>query len=184
MIVVMFGAPGVGKGTQAAIAAERKGILHLSTGEAFRKAIAAETEMGKIAKSYVESGGLVPDEIVTGIVEEAISKPEYEKGAILDGFPRTLGQAKALDEMLERHGKSIAQIINITCDSEAIVERMLKRGRQDDNEEIIRHRFKVYQEQTAPLLEYYASSGKMVDIDGNADVETVYARIEEIFPKS
>jgi adenylate kinase len=182
MIIIMFGAPGVGKGTQAAIAAERKNILHLSTGEAFRNAISAGTEMGNIAKNYVESGGLVPDEIVTGIVKEALQKPEYSKGAILDGFPRTLVQARSLDDMLSELGKDIKMIINITLDGEEIVQRMLKRGRQDDNESIIRHRLNVYNEQTAPLLEYYQSSGKMVNIDGNADVETVHTRINQVFP--
>ena len=182
MIIIMFGAPGVGKGTQAAIAAVRKNILHLSTGEAFRNAISAGTEMGNIAKNYVESGGLVPDEIVTGIVKEALQKPEYSQGAILDGFPRTLVQARSLDDMLSELGKDIKMIINITLDGEEIVQRMLKRGRQDDNEVIIRHRLNVYNEQTAPLLEYYQSSGKMVNIDGNADVETVYTRINQVFP--
>lgn len=178
MIIVMFGAPGVGKGTQAAILAERKGVPHLSTGEAFRSAISAGTELGKIAQSYVQSGGLVPDEIVTGIVKEAMAKPEYSSGVILDGFPRTLGQAKALDELLDEQGKAISHIVNITVDNEEIVKRMLLRGRQDDNEDIIRHRLNVYNEQTAPLLEYYAGSGKMLNIDGDADIETVYARID------
>ncbi|MFM7156814.1 MAG: adenylate kinase family protein, partial [Bacteroidota bacterium] len=112
-------------------------------------------------------------------VEEAMSKPEFASGAILDGFPRTLGQAQALDSLLESQGKSIAHIINITVDNEEIVKRMLLRGRQDDNEEVIRHRLNVYNEQTAPLLEYYAGSGKMLNIDGDADIETVYQRIEE-----
>jgi adenylate kinase len=179
MIIVMFGAPGVGKGTQAALLAERKGVHHLSTGEAFRSAIAAGTELGKTAQGFVQSGGLVPDEIVTGIVEEAMSKPEFASGAILDGFPRTLGQAQALDMLLDVQGKSIAHIINITVDNEEIVKRMLLRGRQDDNEDVIRHRLNVYNEQTAPLLEYYAGSGKMINIAGDADIETVYARIEE-----
>ena len=115
----------------------------------------------------------MPDEIVTGIVKEALQKPEYSQGAILDGFPRTLVQARSLDDMLSELGKDIKMIINITLDGEEIVQRMLKRGRQDDNEVIIRHRLNVYNEQTAPLLEYYQSSGKMVNIDGNADVETV-----------
>lgn len=178
MIIVMFGAPGVGKGTQAAILADRKGVQHLSTGEAFRSAISAGTELGKTAQSYVQSGGLVPDDIVTGIVEEAMSKAEYASGVILDGFPRTLGQAQALDALLEKQGKAISYIVNITVDNDEIVKRMLLRGRQDDNEDIIRHRLNVYNEQTAPLLEYYAGSGKMLNIDGDADVETVYSRID------
>jgi adenylate kinase len=180
MIIVMFGAPGVGKGTQAALLAERKNIPHLSTGDAFRAAISAGTEMGLIAKSYVESGGLVPDEIVTGIVREALEKPEYSGGTILDGFPRTLGQAQALDELLQKSNLSISHVINIAVDTEEIVQRMLKRGRVDDNEQVIRHRLNVYNEQTAPLLEYYAGSGKMLTVDGNADVEEVYQRITNL----
>jgi adenylate kinase len=107
-----------------------------------------------------------------------MSKAEYASGVILDGFPRTLGQAQALDALLEKQGKAISHIVNISVDNDEIVKRMLLRGRQDDNEDIIRHRLNVYNEQTAPLLEYYAGSGKMLNIDGDADVETVYSRID------
>lgn len=180
MIIVLFGAPGVGKGTQAALLAERKNIPHLSTGEALRQAIAAQTELGRIAKQIVESGQLVSDEIVTGIVKEAMSKPEYSVGCIFDGFPRNQSQAEALDSILTGIGKEIDSVINIKVANDEIVGRMLKRGRKDDEESVIRHRLDVYNNQTAPLLDYYTKSGKLISIDGNADVEEVYARIENI----
>lgn len=177
MIIVFFGAPGVGKGTQAALLAERTHVPHLSTGEAFRQAIREETAMGKTAKDYVESGRLVPDDIVTGIVREAMMKPGYAGGCILDGFPRTYGQASVLDDMLAELGRSIGKVVNIEVDNEEIVQRMLRRGRKDDAEDVIRERLAIYEAETAPLLEYYAKAGKLVSVDGNADVETVYSRI-------
>ncbi len=180
MIIVLFGAPGVGKGTQAALLAERKNIPHLSTGEALRQAIAAQTELGRIAKQIVESGQLVSDEIVTGIVKEAMSKPEYAVGCIFDGFPRNQSQAEALDSILAGIGKEIYSVINIRVANDEIVSRMLKRGRKDDEESVIRHRLDIYNNQTAPLLDYYTKNGKLISVDGNADVEEVYARIENI----
>jgi adenylate kinase len=180
MIIVLFGAPGVGKGTQAELLAQRKNIPHLSTGEALRQAIAAQTELGKIAKQVVESGQLVSDEIVTGIVKEAMNNPEYANGCILDGFPRNQSQAEALDAILTAAGKEIYSVINIKVANDEIVTRMLKRGRKDDSEEVIRHRLEIYNNQTAPLLKYYTKGGKLISIDGNADVEEVYARIDNI----
>ena len=178
MIIVLFGAPGVGKGTQAVLLAERKNIPHLSTGEALRQAIAAKTELGIIAKQVVESGQLVSDEIVTGIVQEALSKPEYKNGCILDGFPRNQNQAEALDSLLKSIQREIHCVINISVDNEEIVSRLLNRGRKDDAENVIRHRLEIYNEQTAPLLDYYTKSGKLMSVDGNADVEEVYRRID------
>lgn len=177
MVIVFFGAPGVGKGTQAALTAERTHVPHLSTGEAFRQAIREGTAMGKAAKEYVESGRLVSDDIVTGIVREALMKPEYAAGCILDGFPRTFGQARSLDIMLQELGRAVGKVINIEVDNEEIVQRMLKRGRKDDAEDVIRDRLAIYNAETAPLLEYYSETGKLTTVDGNADVETVYQRI-------
>jgi adenylate kinase len=176
MIALFFGAPGVGKGTQAALFAEREGIPYLSTGEAFRAAIAAQTEVGKLAQEYVDSGGLVPDDVVTRIVEETLAVPKFANGAILDGFPRTLAQATALDTILAARGTKVTLVVNIVVDREEIVQRLLARGRKDDKEDIIRHRFAVYEQETAPLLEYYKAV--VQTIDGNADVETVYARVK------
>ena len=180
MIIVLFGAPGVGKGTQAELLASRKQVPHLSTGEAFRQAIREETELGKIVKNYVESGKLVSDEIVTGIVREAMNRPEYSGGCILDGFPRTQSQAESLDAILLEAGKDISCVVNIDVANEEIIGRMLNRGRKDDTEAVIRDRLEIYNSQTAPLLEYYGSHGKLISVDGNADVETVYARIDSV----
>jgi adenylate kinase len=176
MIALFFGAPGVGKGTQAALFAEREGIPYLSTGEAFRAAIANKTEVGKIAQSYVDAGGLVPDDVVTRIVEETLAQDRFAQGAILDGYPRTLAQAQALEGILKGRGERVSRVVNIEVEREVIVERLLKRGRKDDTEDVIRHRFNVYEQETAPLLDFYKSV--VVTLDGDADVEVVYSRVK------
>ncbi len=178
MVVILFGAPGVGKGTQAALLAERKNIKHLSTGEAFRTAIREGTALGKTAQEYVESGRLVPDEIVTGIVAETIAKPEYDAGYILDGYPRTNSQANALMEILSSQGKEVTVVVNINVANDEIINRMLLRGRKDDTREVIADRLNIYDNETAPLLEFFGKRGKLITIDGNADVEEVYTRVE------
>jgi len=180
MVIILFGAPGVGKGTQAALLAERKNIKHLSTGEAFRAAIREGTAMGKTAQEYVESGRLVPDEIVTGIVAETIAKPEYADGYILDGYPRTASQAHALQEILTQQGTDVDIVVNIDVDNDEIINRMLLRGRKDDTREVIADRLAIYNNETAPLLAFFQERGKLHTIDGNAEVEEVYARIEKI----
>ncbi len=182
MVIILFGAPGVGKGTQAVLLAERLNIAHLSTGDALRQAIKNGTEVGKLAKRYVDAGDLVPDEVVTRIVEETLALPQYGAGVILDGFPRSVAQAEALDTILAQHKKEITHVINIGVDNEEIISRLLMRGRKDDTEQIIRHRMNVYSTETAPLLDYYGRlNGTLKHIDGNADVEEVYNRIRTIF---
>ncbi len=181
MIVILFGAPGVGKGTQAELLAARKNIPHLSTGAALRKAKADQTEAGRMAAGFMDSGALVPDELVLRIVEETLSSPECAHGAILDGFPRTLAQAEALDEIMSKHGLAISYVINIQVADQAIFERLLQRKRVDDSPEVIRHRMQVYQQETAPILNYYAKRNVVTTIDGNADIETVYKRIDAEF---
>lgn len=179
MIIIFFGAPGVGKGTQAALFAERMGFGHLSTGEALRSAIAAQTEIGKLAKQIVDEGKLVSDEIVTKIVEETIAQPKFQAGTILDGYPRTIGQATALEEILRAKGQKVSVVVNITVEQETLVKRLLARGRKDDNEETIRARFAVYEKETAPLLDFYAKTPNLIQtIDGEAEVETVYQRVK------
>ncbi len=177
MIIILFGAPGVGKGTQAVILAEKLGVAHLSTGDAFRAAIKNQTAIGLKAKEYVDAGSLVPDEIVAGIVEEAMKDPSFDRGCILDGFPRTKGQADALASLLEAQGRSVTSVVNISVDDATIVERLLLRGRADDTEEIIRHRLNVYNAETAPLLDYYSAKGLLTSVDGIGEVETVNERI-------
>jgi adenylate kinase len=179
MIIIFFGAPGVGKGTQAAVIAQGMGLGHLSTGEALRNAIAAQTEVGKRAEQIVASGNLVSDEVVTQIVKETLQEPKFQKGAILDGYPRTLVQARDLAELLETLGKKVAVVVNITVDTEKIVKRLIARGRKDDTEEVIRERFNVYEKETAPLLDYYLATPHLVkNVDGDAAVEEVSKRIK------
>ncbi|TAE26626.1 MAG: adenylate kinase [Candidatus Kapaibacterium sp.] len=178
MIIIFFGAPGVGKGTQAALIAEQMGFGHLSTGEALRNAIAAQTDVGKLAQQIVESGGLVSDEIVTQIVKETLDQEKFQKGAILDGYPRTLGQARDLAGLLEAAGKKVAVVINITVDKEKVIQRLILRGRKDDKEDVIRERFNIYEKETAPLLDFYLATPHLVkNVDGDGQVEEITARI-------
>ena len=177
MILVLFGAPGVGKGTQAVILAEKLGIAHLSTGDAFRAAIKNQTAVGMLAKEYVDAGKLVPDDVVTRIVEEAMSGTQFADGCILDGFPRTRAQADALDELLAGQGLAISRVINLEVDDETIIDRLLQRGRADDREDIIRDRLTVYNNETSPLLEFYGGKGLLTSVNGIGNVEEVTQRV-------
>lgn len=177
MIIVLFGAPGVGKGTQAVILAEKLGVAHLSTGDAFRTAIKNQTPVGQLAQEYVSAGKLVPDQIVARIVEEAMSNGAFADGCILDGFPRTRTQAEALEQMLASKGAEITRVVNIAVDDQTIISRLLQRGRSDDQEDIIRHRLSVYNDETAPLLDFYGSKNLLTTIDGIGAVDDVNARI-------
>lgn len=177
MIIILFGAPGVGKGTQAVILAEKLGVAHLSTGDAFRAAIKNQTPVGVLAKEYVDAGKLVPDEIVARIVEEAMEGESFAQGCILDGFPRTRPQADALDSMLSAKGLKISSVVNLNVDDATIIARLLQRGRADDSESIIRHRLDIYNDETAPLLQFYADKGLLTSVDGIGEVETVNERI-------
>lgn len=177
MIIILFGAPGVGKGTQAQILADELGVAHISTGDAFRAAIQGQTEVGLIAKRYVDAGDLVPDDVTARIVEEAMIKPDCQNGVILDGFPRTRAQADALATMLSRIGQEISCVVNIEVPNEHIVQRLLSRGRADDTVEVINNRLAVYQQETAPLLEYYSKLGLLKHLDGVGSVEEVSQRI-------
>ncbi len=178
--IVLMGAPGAGKGTQAKLLQEKLGLPQVATGDLFRANLKNQTELGKLANSYMEKGELVPDEVTVAMVKDRLSQPDCVKGAILDGFPRTVAQADALDHLLAEafHGK-ISIVPHIHVDVAALVERLQKRaeieGRADDNEETIRNRMKVYEEATAPLLEYYAARGLLVEIDGDRPIEVVQA---------
>ena len=180
--ILLLGAPGAGKGTQAQMLVERLGIPHISTGDMLRKAVADKTEIGLKAKAVMDSGKLVSDEIVIAIAEERLGQPDAKKGFVLDGFPRTRAQAEALDGMLGRLGTPLSCCIAVVVDTELVVQRLLKRaeleGRADDNEETIRERMRVYDTQTAPLLEYYAGKDILSEVDGIGTVEEVSARIE------
>ncbi len=186
--ILLLGAPGAGKGTQAARLVERLGVPHVSTGDMLRAAVAAETEVGKKAKAVMDAGQLVSDEIVIAIAEERLGEDDARKGFILDGFPRTLAQAEALDAMLGRLSTPLQRCVAITVDTEAVVQRLVKRaeieGRADDNEETIRERMRVYDAQTAPLLKYYTDAGLLAEVDGMGEVDEVCARIERVLERS
>ena len=168
MNIILLGAPGSGKGTQAAFLIEQHGLTHLSTGDMLRAEIAADSDLGRQAKSIMESGALVSDDIVIAMIAARLS----EKGALFDGFPRTIAQAEALDKLLA------GRVIELQVDNEEIVKRMLARGRSDDNEETIRNRLAVFEAQTKPLIAYYAAQDKLRSIDGSGELDAIRARIE------
>jgi adenylate kinase len=180
--IVLLGAPGAGKGTQAALLAKSRGIAHISTGDMLRAAVTAETPVGLKAKAVMDAGRLVDDEVVIAIARERLAEPDCRPGFILDGFPRTGAQAEALDEMLGELDMTPDACLAITVDTEEVVQRLLKRAeideRSDDNGETIRERMKVYEEQTAPLLDYYRDRGLLIEISGMGSVDAVGSRIE------
>ncbi len=175
--IVLLGAPGAGKGTQAVLLAEKLGVPHISTGDMLRAAVAAQSPVGLKAKAVMDAGQLVSDEIVIGIAEERLKADDAADGFILDGFPRTLGQAEALDRLLEGIGLRIDCCLAITVDTEGIVKRLLKRaeieGRADDNEATIRERMRVYAVETEPLLGYYAARSLVREVPGMDSVPEV-----------
>ena len=181
--IVLLGPPGAGKGTQATAIVESKGIPHVSTGDMLRAAVKAGTPIGKKAKAVMDAGELVSDEIVIGIAEERLGQADARQGFLLDGFPRTLAQAEALEQLLAKLGTPLDCCLALTVDNEAVVQRLLKRaqieGRADDNEVTIRERMRVYDSQTAPLLGFYRGRGKLVEISGMGTIEAVGQRIRE-----
>lgn len=184
MRLILLGPPGAGKGTQAQRLQSEYGQVQLSTGEMLRAAVAADTEVGKQAGEIMERGDLVPDEIVVGIIEDRIEEPDCQKGYILDGFPRNVAQAEALDQMLERHGTHLDAVIELEVDVAALVSRIEGRAaetqggpRADDTVEALKQRLAVYHEQTAPLTDYYRRHGVLKTVDGMQGIEEVYRDI-------
>ena len=179
---ILFGPPGAGKGTQATAMVERYNLRHLSTGELLRKEIAEGTELGLKAKSLIDAGSLVPDEGVEGMIDNAFKTTEGVSGFLLDGFPRTIAQAEALDKMLAASGEEVTSVISIMIPDEMIKERIRHRaaieGRADDaSDETVNNRIRTYHEKTEPLVDFYRKAGKYVEIDGTGTIEEVRGTI-------
>jgi len=183
MNIVLLGPPGSGKGTQGAILSERGGLPRVSTGDLLRAAVERGTELGTQAKQYMEQGLLVPDEIILGLIAEVLASPHAAGGVIMDGFPRTVAQAEAIDGLLAQRGVRVDRVLSIEVDEEELVRRLLGRaeqeGRTDDTLETIRQRIAVYWEQTAPLVSYYRERGVLVEVPGSGSVEDIAGRMQE-----
>ena len=181
MKLLIMGPPGVGKGTQAKIIKDKLRIAHISTGELLRQEIAQKTEVGIVAKEYIDQGKLVPDNFLFTIVNERLGKPDCRDGYILDGFPRTLNQANGLEKIMSSSDDSLDRAINLYADEDALVERLVKRGensgRSDDTSNIIRNRQKIYWQQTAPLLDFYEERGLLDNVNGLGKIKEITERI-------
>ena len=179
--IVFFGPPGSGKGTQASRLAASAGIPQISTGDLLRSHVARGTALGAIAKPIMESGALVPDDLVTQMLKERLAEPDAKNGAIFDGYPRTVAQARSLEALLKETGGRVDAVLFIDVPDAVLVDRLLKRatleGRADDTKETIAERLRVYREKTAPLADLYAKAGVLVTIDGDRSVEAVAADV-------
>jgi len=182
MRLVLLGAPGSGKGTQAARLKTALGVPHISTGDMLRAAVAAGTAMGLKAKAVMDAGQLVSDDILLGMLEERLAQADAKAGFILDGYPRNLAQANALDHLLAKLGQPLDAVVKLDVPNEAIIGRCEIRfkaeGRADDNPDTVRRRLAIYAEQTAPVADFYASRGKLQVVDGVGELAEVTARIE------
>ncbi len=194
MRLILLGPPGAGKGTQAQRLVEKHGIPQLSTGDMLRAAVQAGTEVGKRAKAVMDAGELVSDAIVNAIVAERIDQPDCAKGFILDGYPRTLAQADAVQSMLSDRGLALNAVIELVVDDKALVGRIVKRAeeakaagqpvRKDDNPEVFEERLREYYKKTAPLIGYYHAKGMLKSVDGMAGIDIVTAQIEAILAET
>ncbi|MGH3949778.1 MAG: adenylate kinase [Pseudonocardiaceae bacterium] len=173
--VVLVGPPGAGKGTQAVVLSEKLAVPHISTGDLFRAHVGNQTTLGVEVQRYLDSGGLVPDSVTNEMVRERLSEDDVKGGFLLDGFPRNTAQADVLGEILAESGTKLEAIIELKVDEEELVQRLLARGRADDTEDVIRHRQRVYREETAPLLEYYAD--RLISVDGVGEIDEVSGRV-------
>ncbi len=178
--LILIGPPGSGKGTQAAVIANCYHLSHISTGEVLRAAVSQGTDLGLKAKQYMDRGDLVPDELIFGIVRDRLSSEDARDGWLLDGFPRNAEQARYFETMLKEINQSCDQVVNFQVSDDSIVHRLFERGRQDDQEDIVRHRLQVYYDQTAPLVDFYAKRKKLVSVDGDRPIEQVTASLKEI----
>jgi adenylate kinase len=178
MRIILIGPPGAGKGTQCQRLAGLLGVPHLSTGEMLRAAVQSRSPEGLQAAGYMQSGQLVPDAIIVGMVSNRLQAPDCRNGCLLDGFPRTLPQAATLDELLERRAMSVDGVIELAVPRDELVRRMQARRRADDDPAIFARRIVSFEEQTAPLLDYYGRQGKLASIDGLGTAEEIFERIK------
>ncbi|GAB6394730.1 MAG: adenylate kinase [Bacteroidales bacterium] len=181
--IVIFGAPGSGKGTQSGLIAKEFGLTHISTGEVLRTEIRNKTELGRLAAGYMETGQLAPDRLMIDMLAGALDGRKNTKGVVFDGFPRTVRQAEALKTMLNERGTDVTLMLNLLVDREELTARLTERGkasgRADDNPATIKARLEVYHSQTAPLADYYKKEGKHCAIDGTGEIETIFERIKK-----
>ena len=182
--LILFGTPGSGKGTQSVKIANKYNLGHISTGDIFRKEIKDKTELGLKIQSIIESGSLVPDELLIEVLDKAMRKFTGVKGFVLDGFPRTLRQAEELDELLETKNDCVSLVLALDVKIDEVLQRLLKRaadeGRKDDTEEVIKNRLEVYFHQTSPLIEYYKNQGKYKSVHGIGSVDEIFENICKI----
>lgn len=185
--IVIFGAPGSGKGTQSERIVEKYGINHISTGDVLRAEIKNGTELGKTAKGYIDQGQLIPDELMVDILASVFDSFKDSKGVIFDGFPRTIAQAEALKKMLAERGQDVSVMVDLEVPEDELMVRLIKRGkdsgRADDNEETIKKRLHVYHSQTAPLIDWYKNEKKYQHINGLGTMEGIFAEICEAIDK-
>ncbi len=180
--LLLIGPPGAGKGTQARVLSQALGIPAISTGDIFREHLRNETELGVKAKAFMDAGDNVPDSLTNDLVRDRLSQPDAAQGFLLDGYPRTADQVRALDEFLTEHDAAMDVVVELVAEPDIVVERLKKRaldqGRADDDETVVRHRLKVYAEQTAPLIDIYDGRGLLTKVDGIGEIAQVTARIE------
>ncbi|MBD2353670.1 adenylate kinase [Tolypothrix sp. FACHB-123] len=178
--LIFLGPPGAGKGTQSQKLAEHLQIPHISTGDILRQAMKDQTPLGVKAQSYVDSGELVPDQLVQELVQERLEQSDAESGWILDGFPRKVTQAAFLAELLETTNQGGEKVVNLDVPDDVVVARLLARGRKDDSEEVIRRRLEVYRSETAPLIDYYGDRQKLLTVNGNQSPEEVTTALQKV----
>ncbi|WIK64598.1 adenylate kinase [Gleimia hominis] len=187
-VIIMLGAPGAGKGTQAKRIAQKLGIPAISTGAIFRENLAQDTVLGQQAREYINKGEFVPDSVTNPMVQARLKAPDVQDGYLLDGYPRTLEQAHFLRDALAALHQEITLVMEIAVDEDSVVDRLLKRaeqeGRADDTEPVIRHRLEVYHRQTEPMATYYADQDMLVQIDGTGSVDEVWARVETVLDEA